>query len=68
MWVQHQDHCYLFNTSFYNYSVYNMAKAKSICQDMGQSLLDLSMVDVSFCLKRFPTSRLLDFFFQMLSC
>lgn len=43
MWVQHQDHCYLFNTSFYNYTVYNMAKAMSICQSIGQSPLDTSL-------------------------
>lgn len=61
MWVQYQDHCYLFNASSYNYSLYNMAKAKSICQSMGQSLLDSSMVDISFCVKWFSTSRLFDF-------
>lgn len=61
MWVQHQDHCYLFNTSFYNYSVYNMATAKSICQRMGGSQLFTSIVDISFCLKWLQTSRLLHF-------
>lgn len=60
MWVQHQDHCYLFNTSFYNYSVYNMATAKSICQRMGGSQLDTSSVDFSFCPKWLQTSRLSD--------
>lgn len=45
MWVQHQDHCYLFNTSFYNYSVYNMATAKSICQRMGAEMLTLKSTE-----------------------
>ncbi|XP_030627234.1 lymphocyte antigen 75 [Chanos chanos] len=36
-WVQFEDHCYAFNMTFYNYSVYTMEDAKELCARLDSS-------------------------------
>ncbi|XP_024858345.1 lymphocyte antigen 75 isoform X2 [Kryptolebias marmoratus] len=40
-WVQHQNHCYLFDESFFNYSVYTVQRARNICAKLGAQLLTI---------------------------
>ncbi|KAJ8003555.1 hypothetical protein DPEC_G00149570 [Dallia pectoralis] len=40
-WVEYQDHCYAFDMTFYNYSVYGMDDARRICETLGAQLLTI---------------------------
>ncbi|XP_061609077.1 lymphocyte antigen 75 isoform X2 [Phyllopteryx taeniolatus] len=40
-WVQYEDRCYAFDMSFYNYTVYDMQRAKNICRNMDSQLLSV---------------------------
>uniref|UniRef100_A0A3Q3WZK4 Uncharacterized protein n=1 Tax=Mola mola TaxID=94237 RepID=A0A3Q3WZK4_MOLML len=40
-WVRHQDQCYAFNMSFYDYRVYSMEQAEKICESMDAQLLTI---------------------------
>ncbi|XP_056464674.1 lymphocyte antigen 75 [Gadus chalcogrammus] len=44
-WLEFQDHCYAFNMTIYNSSVYNMADATSVCVGLGGHLLTLTSME-----------------------
>ena len=44
-WVEFKDHCYAFNPTMYNSSVYSMTDALGVCGSLGENvLLDLAFV------------------------
>ena len=47
-WLEFKDHCYAFNMTIYNSSVYNMADATSVCVGLGENVrLNLVCVYIS---------------------
>ncbi|KAL1021872.1 hypothetical protein UPYG_G00019130 [Umbra pygmaea] len=40
-WVEYQGQCYAFNMTFFNYSVYDMENARSICEKLDAKLLTI---------------------------
>ncbi|XP_028662246.2 lymphocyte antigen 75 [Erpetoichthys calabaricus] len=44
-WILYKDHCYAFNGSFYNYTVFSMDEASQLCQTLEPSSLLLTIKD-----------------------
>ncbi|KAI1898277.1 hypothetical protein AGOR_G00070670 [Albula goreensis] len=44
-WIQYKDHCYAFNMTFFNYSVFTMEEAKNICKSLDESSELLTIKD-----------------------
>ncbi|KAL2087575.1 hypothetical protein ACEWY4_016403 [Coilia grayii] len=42
-WVEHGDHCYAFDMTFYNYTVYTIDAAKRVCEELHTSAYLLSI-------------------------
>ncbi|KAM4630009.1 lymphocyte antigen 75 isoform 2-T2 [Polymixia lowei] len=41
-WMEYEGHCYAFDMSFYNYTVYSIEQAKGICQRLDAHLLTIN--------------------------
>ncbi|MGH0143234.1 UNVERIFIED_CONTAM: hypothetical protein FKN15_014043 [Acipenser sinensis] len=46
-WIHYKDHCYAFDISFYNYSVFTMEEAKAFCQTLDPSSRLLTIQDAN---------------------
>ncbi|XP_062383151.1 lymphocyte antigen 75 [Sardina pilchardus] len=42
-WVEHEEHCYAFDMTFYNYTVYTLDDAKRVCKELDSSAHLLSI-------------------------
>lgn len=42
-WVEHDQHCYAFDMAFYNYTIYSLHDARSVCRELDSSAHLLSI-------------------------
>uniref|UniRef100_A0A3Q0QN43 Lymphocyte antigen 75 n=1 Tax=Amphilophus citrinellus TaxID=61819 RepID=A0A3Q0QN43_AMPCI len=56
-WVQHKDHCYAFDMSFYNYTLYSMEQARTVCQEMDSQLLTIKSKEENDFLAKYITEH-----------